>query len=252
MRALALLVAAGLATAASAQAPAPRTGVDPRAAELLRQMSDALRRAPAFTVHAEITYDEVLRSGRKLQFAAALDAALRRPNGLAVDYRSDVGGKQLWYDGKTLTLLDLVAGVFTTEAAAPTLAATLETLEKEQGMSLPLADLVADDPYARLTSGALSGFVVGPGDVNGTTCHHLAFVQDDLDWQIWIDAGESPLPRKLVIVYTTLPGAPQYAATLSDWTFPKTLPAARFAPVLPKEAHRVGFVAARGATEEKP
>jgi len=249
VRALAFLATALVATAASAQA---RPGVDARAAELLRQMSDSLRSAQAFTVHAEIVYDEVLRSGRKLQFAGALDAALRRPDRLALDYRSDVGGKQLWYDGKTFTLLDLVADVFATEPAPPTTEATLAQLQGEQGMSFPLADLVAEDPYTRLASGALSGFLVGPGDVNGTACHHLAFVQDGLEWQIWIDAGERPLPRKLVILYTGLPGAPQYAATLSDWTFPKTLPEARFAPELPEEAHRVRFVAARGAAEEKP
>lgn len=249
MRALALLATVLLSTSASAQA---RPGVDARAAELLRQMSDSLRSAPAFTVHAEIVYDDVLRSGRKLQFAGALDAAVRRPDRLALDYRSDVGGKQLWYDGKTFTLLDLVADVFATEPAPPTTEATFAKLRGEQGMSFPLADLVAEDPYARLAGGALSGFLVGPGDVNGTTCHHLAFVQDGLEWQIWIDAGERPLPRKLVILYTGLPGAPQYAATLSDWTFPKTLPDARFAPELPAEAHRVKFVAARGAAEEKP
>ena len=88
--------------------------------------------------------------------------------------------------------------------------------------------------------------------MNGTTCHHLAFVQDDLDWQIWIDAGERPLPRKLVIVYTSLPGAPQYAAVLSDWSFAKSLPDERFAAQVPKEAHEVAFVAAPGAREAKP
>lgn len=248
MRLLAVFAALLLGAAASAQSA---VGVDPAAGELLRQMSDSLRSAKALSVHAEIVYDEVLGSGRKLQFAAALDAALRRPDRLAVDFRSDLGGKQLWYDGKVFTLLDLSAEVFATEPAPPTTEATLAKLAAEQGLSFPLADLVVEDPYARLTAGALSGFVVGPGDVNGATCHHLAFVQEDLDWQIWIDAGERPLPRKLVIVYTGLPGAPQYSATLSDWTFPKTLPEERFEARLPEEAHRVEFVSARGAAEGK-
>ena len=249
MRLLAVFAALSLAAAASAE---PARGVDPAAAALVRKMSGSLRSAASFTVHAEIVYDEALRAGRKLQFAGALDAALRRPDRLALDFRSDLGGKQLWYDGKTFTLLDLVAGVFAAEAAPPTIAATLTKLSSEQGLSFPLADLVAEDPYAQLMAGALSGFVVGPGDVNGATCHHLAFVQEDLDWQIWIDAGERPLPCKLVIVYTGLPGAPQYSATLSDWTFPKTLPDERFEARLPEEAHRVEFVTARGAAGAKP
>ena len=201
-------------------------------------MSEALRAAPAFTVHAEIVYDDVATSGRKLQFAAALDAALRRPDGLVLAYTGDIGGKQLWYDGKAFTLLD-VRATFVTEPAPPTTTALLAKLATEQGLTFPLADLVADDPYAWLTARARSGIVVGPGDVNGITCHHLAFVQNDLEWQIWIDAGGRPLPRKLVIYYANTPGVPQYSAVLSDWKFPKTLPAARFAAELPKDAHRV-------------
>lgn len=244
------LLAALLLAAASSAEPAP--GVDPLAADLLRRMSETLRAPPAFALHAEIVYDDVLRSGRKLQFAAALDAALRRPDGLFLDYRSDLGGKQLWYDGKTFTLLDLLARVFVQQPAPPTSSALLAKLAAEQGLTFPLADLIADDPYAMLSAGARSGFVVGPGDVNGTTCHHLAFVQDDLEWQVWIDAGERPLPRKLVIYYTSLPGTPQYSAVLSDWEFPKSLPAARFAAQLPGDAHRVEFVAAREEAEAQP
>jgi hypothetical protein len=251
VRAALLLALLALAAAASAEGPPVAPGVEPRAGELLRKMSDSLRSAPAFTLHAEIVYDEALPSGRKLQFAAALDATMRRPDRLAIDYRSDLGGKQLWYDGKTLTLLDLLADVFARTAAAPTTSATLAKLEQEQGVSFPLADLVADDPYARLSAGALSGFLVGPGDVNGTTCHHLAFVQSNLDWQIWIDAGERPLPRKLVIVYTSLPSAPEYAAVL-EWSFPKSISDERFAAQLPEQAHEVAFVAAPGVKETKP
>lgn len=239
---LAALLHAGFALAE------PPPAVEPRATELLKAMGETLRTATAFTVHAEIVYDDVLRAGRKLQFAAALDAALRRPDGLYLDYRSDVGGKQLWYDGKTFTLLDLLARVFVQQPAPPTTSATLAKVAAEQGLSFPLADLVADDAYAVLTAGVRSGFVVGPGDVNGVTCHHLAFVHENLEWQIWIEEEGRPLPRKLVIYYTALPGVPQYAAVLSEWKFPKSLPPARFAAELPKDAHQVEFVAARGET----
>ena len=40
-------------------------------------------------------------------------------------------------------------------------------------------------------------------------CHHLAFEQATIDWQLWIDAGKDPLPRKLVITYKTEDEVPQ-------------------------------------------
>jgi hypothetical protein len=39
--------------------------------------------------------------------------------------------------------------------------------------------------------------------VNGRTCRTLAFVEKDIDWQIWIENGPQPTPCKLVITYSS-------------------------------------------------
>lgn len=252
------LASALLAVAAWAPVPsvlaaegAAPPSVDPRAVEMVRAMSATLAAAKVFTVHAEIAYDQVMHSGRKLQFAAAFDAQMRRPDGLAVAYLSDLGGKRLWYDGKSVTILDLLHHVYATTPAPATSSALLTDLEAKQGISFPLADFLADDPAARLLGDVQSAFVVGPGDVDGTTCNHLAFSTSALDWQIWLDAGERSLPRKVVITYRREPSLPQFAALLSHWTFPASLPAKSFAADLPGDADRVEFVAARNAPEEQ-
>lgn len=226
--------------------------VDPKAVEMVRAMSATLAAAKAFSVHAEIVYDEVMHSGRKLQFAAAVDAVGRRPDGLAVEYLSDLGGKKLWYDGKAFTLLDLLKDVYVTGPAPPNTSAFLASVEEKQGISFPLADFLADDPAARLLGDVRSAFIVGPGDVDGTTCHHLAFSNDVLDWQIWIDAGDKPLSCKIVITYRQRQSSPQFAAVFSEWEFPRSISDKRFVPDLPDDAHQVDFVAARNAPEDKP
>ena len=53
---------------------------------------------------------------------------------------------------------------------------------------------------------ASSGFVVGPSVVGGVKSTHLAFRGAEVDWQIWIENGDKPLPRKYVI--TTTDGPP--------------------------------------------
>jgi len=45
----------------------------------------------------------------------------------------------------------------------------------------------------------------------------LAFTQKEIDWQIWIEEGPRPLPRKLLITYKNEPLSPQYTAILSGW-----------------------------------
>lgn len=236
-----LFVLAPAARTAEPAPAAPPPAIEPQAGQALKQMSDLLGAARSFTFHAEIDFDEVHGRGQKLQFAAAMDTNVRRPDGLAVHYGSDLGAKQLWYDGKVVTILDPVHDTWAREKAPATIDAALDQLEQQRQFSVPLGDFAHANPYAALTANVRGGFYVGLHDVGGVDCHHLAFQQDDVDWQIWIDAGEKPLPRKIVITYKNLPGAPQYAAVLSKWTFPAELPGTTFEATLPKEAHEVPF-----------
>lgn len=66
----------------------------------------------------------------------------------------------------------------------------------------PAGDFIAEDAHRRLMAAATSGFVVGKSVIDGVRCDHLAFRGPDIDWQIWIEDGDRPLPRKYVI--TTL------------------------------------------------
>ena len=49
------------------------------------------------------------------------------------------------------------------------------------------------------------------------TCHHLAFTQDSLDWEIWIDASSNPIPRQYSLTYKLLPQAPRFLSTIQTW-----------------------------------
>ena len=46
---------------------------------------------------------------------------------------------------------------------------------------------------------------------------HLAFRNLDTDWQIWVEVGDKPVPRKYVITSKAVGAAPQYTLRLRDW-----------------------------------
>ena len=46
---------------------------------------------------------------------------------------------------------------------------------------------------------------------------NLAFRKADTDWQIWIEAGDRPIPRRYVITSKDVVQAPQYTVQISDW-----------------------------------
>jgi hypothetical protein len=67
-------------------------------------------------------------------------------------------------------------------------------------------------------SNVILGSHIGQGVVDGVECEHLAFRGIDSDWQIWIESGARPIPRKYVITSKTVAGAPQYTLRIKNWT----------------------------------
>jgi hypothetical protein len=232
----------------AASSPA-HSGIVPRAGLLISNACQALSSAKAFTFHAEIMFDQVLQSDVKLQFSAAADFFVQRPDQLAVDYQSDLGGKKVWYSGDTLTVLDPPHMVYATLTVPSTIDGMLEKVHQEENLVIPLTDLTVSDPCQLLRKQATYGGYVGIGDVNGVETDHLAFSSPTTDVQLWLDRSGKPLPRKVVINYRSLPGAPEYIAFLSDWKFPKEIPASRFQPELPKNVVRIDFLKVK---EPKP
>ena len=195
------------------------TGIEPHAEGILRAMSEYLKGSPEFTLRAEITYDSVLRTGQKIEYGGVARGAVRRPDRLHVEYRGDQRKTQAVYDGRAFTALDLAANVFTVIEAPGGIDAALEQLFDKTGLAVPIEDLLYSDPYYVLTEQVESGLWVGRHAVDGKPCHHLAFSQENIDWQIWIDDGPRPVPRKLLVTYKNELGSPQYSARFTHWDF---------------------------------
>lgn len=237
------LAAQPVAQPAKAAPPPP---IAPLASKLLTQACEVLGSAKAFTFHAEINFDEVLPRTVKLQFAGAMDFALQRPGELAVDYRSDLGAKELWYQNGTLTIFDPPHMVYATAAMPPSIDGMLEHAANDN-LTIPLSDLAYTDPCQRIRKQVIFGGYVGVNDVNGVACDHLAFSTAKVDLQLWLQHAGKPLPRKIVINYRTEPGSPEYAAVLSDWKFPSKIPNSLFHPPIPKNAKRIDIMKVKEA-----
>jgi hypothetical protein len=67
-----------------------------------------------------------------------------------------------------------------------------------------------------------------PVSVNGVECEHLAFRNDDTDWQIWVQVGPNPIPCKFVITSKAMASGPQYTLLITDWKSDATIPSDAF------------------------
>ncbi len=218
--------------------------IEPRADELLRQSVDYLANLKHFRITGENMVEIMLDSGQKIQVGHSGVVSVRRPNKFWFNRKGDVVDQEIFYDGKTVTLYGKKVNFYATAKAPPTVEAALDYLLEELGMLAPGADLLQKDAYDKLMKDVSSGFYVGVSFVDGVRCHHLAFRGKEVDWQIWIQAGNKHFPRKYVITSKWITGWPQYTLRISDWDVSSDLPDDLFTFKPPKNAEKIDFIPA--------
>lgn len=238
------------ATTQKGQSPSPSTepARDPAVVSRLDEMGEFLRKQDNFFVRADVTTDEILETGQKVQLSAKVEMWASRPNRLRAKMVSDRKEREIFYDGKSFTLWGPKAGAgyYATADAPPTLSELVTVLSTKYDIEAPFVDLF----YWGTPQGGLAAVEraqnIGPAKVGKVETDHFALHQSDVDWQIWIERGDKPLPRKLVITTLTEPEQPQHEVTY-EWTLDKKMPEAFFKFVPPKGAHRIEFAERPGA-----
>jgi hypothetical protein len=215
--------------------------IEPQADNVLRLMSDYMNSLQQFSFHIENTTDIVLLSGQKMQVGSAVEVSVRRPDRLKADVKGDIRSQQFYYDGKTITLFGRIVNYYATTDAPPTIEAAFDIVRERYGLVAPAGDLVYRNSYDVLTESVNSGQYIGLHNVNGVECHHLLFTQDEIDWQIWIENSNTPLPRKMIISEKWIAGGPQFTALLSDWNLSPQLKDSLFTFVPPDKATKIEF-----------
>jgi hypothetical protein len=236
--ALAIMILAGLPAPGHAQ-PA---GMEPQAEKLLRRMSDYLASRPQFTLKAESTLEVVLTSGQKIQFDSPATLEVSRPNKLRAHRKGDLANQEFFYDGKTLTLYNPRENLYATTAAPPTIDETLDFAREKLDIIAPASELLYKNAAEKMLKEASSGFVVGPSVVGGVKCTHLAFRGAEVDWQIWIEDGAKPLPRKFILTSKKVTGEPQFIVLIRSWDVGPKFTDKEFTFVPPKGAKKIEFL----------
>jgi hypothetical protein len=218
------------------------TGIEPQADKLLRRMSDYLASRQQFTLKAESTLEAVLTSGQKLQYDSPATLMVSRPSMLRAYRKGDIADQEFFYDGKTLTLYNPKENLYATTAAPPTIDETLDFAREKLDIIAPAAELLYKNAAEKMLKVSTSGFVVGPSVVAGVKCTHLAFRGAEVDWQIWIEDGGRPLPRKFILTSKKVTGEPQFSVVIRSWDLAPKLTNQEFSFTPPKGAKKIEFL----------
>jgi hypothetical protein len=233
-----LIGIAGLPTYGQGQS----ASIDPKADQILRKMCDYVAGLNQFSLHSENTIEAILTSGEKIQFDNPASLVVSRPNKLRAGRRGDIVDQEFYYDGKTLTLYNPDKKYYATIEAPPTLEEALDFARDGLDIYAPAADLIYKTGYKRLMEDVVSGLYIGTSVVDRVRCHHLAFRGTEVDWQIWIEDGDRPLPRKYIVTSKWMTGSPQFTVTTRGWNLSPKIKEDMFTFAPPKDAKKIDFI----------
>jgi hypothetical protein len=228
--------------AAPTAAPAATNPVDPAAVQALKDMGAYLQTLKRYQVSTEVTGEEVLADGQKLQHSASAKLDVVRPNKLHVTMRTATSQRVLTYDGKVVTLYLPAQKYYSTVDFSDTIGALIDRFEAKYGVQIPLQDLFLFGTPAAQTDNFESAMNAGEEIIGGEVCDHYVFRRGILDWQIWIASGSKPLPRKLVITNRADEARPQ-SVSLISWNLKPTFSDAVFKFTPPKGSTKIELVA---------
>jgi hypothetical protein len=230
----ALLLAPGLAFAQQAPSP-PLTG----AKAILKSMSDWLGAQKSLELTFDSDIEVITPELEKIQFTSSGSAVFVRPDryrGHRVGGYADV---ELVFDGKTVSVNGKSLNAWTQFEMPGTIDQMLSALKAGHGVAMPAGDFLVTRPYDLLVDGVLEAKHIGRGVVEGVECEHLAFRNGETDWQLWVELGPKPMPRKYVVTSKTMAAAPQYTVRIRSWKSDVTPAAGTFTFVPPAGAKKL-------------
>lgn len=223
----------------AAQDDTPAQVISPEAKAVLDRMSTYLRSLKTFQIESYPSRDEVTALGYKLQNNEHTVVTVSHPNKLRSEVTGDIRNRTYIYDGAKLTIYSPEDKVFA-RVDAPASTAKLIGGLLNAGIEMPMIDVLYQANAGTLTEGVRGGLLVGETMIDGVACDHLAFRQATIDWQLWVEKGARPLPRKILITTRYEVGDPQYQATLR-WNLQPKIDASTFVFTPPKGVTEIPF-----------
>lgn len=219
--------------------------VDPAAVDALKKMSQYLMSLNTVQIETAGSIDMVTEDGQRIQMDGTTTYKVKRP-GFSIHFVSDVKSRDFYYDGRQFTLSAPSLGYYATVPAPATNREVLDAIYDKYGIRLPLEDLFRWNDIGNERAKAFkSATVFGPATIDGVKTTHYVFREPEVDWEVWIQDGAQPLPKKLSIVDRTDPAHPTFTTRLS-WTVNPTFTDSDFTFTPAADAKKIQLATFKG------
>jgi hypothetical protein len=208
------------------------------AIEAVRRMSTRLAAARSFTVDATRQMDAGLLEGRTVPESASVHVEVRRPDKVHAVLTGKGEERHFYFDGRTVTVYDATKQFYATEAVRGSIDDMLRFLDERFSFMPPLAEFLANDPYAFLGVRARSARLAGTRNINGTECRQVNVTGEVADAHLFV-ATRTGLPCELAATFTRMEGRPGLFARFTNWRINASIPNDHFVFRPPPAARRI-------------
>jgi len=184
---------------------------------ILKAMSDYVGSQKTIKLTFDSDIEIITPQLEKIQFSNSGEALLQRPDKLRAHRISGHADVAMFYDGKSVTIYGKHINGYAQLEAKENVDQLIHSLREGHGAALPGADLLLSNSYELLVVGIMEAKYIGPAIIDGVECEHLTFRNFDTDWQLWVEAGKQPVPRRMVVTSKTMNSAPQYTLRIKSW-----------------------------------
>jgi hypothetical protein len=215
---------------------------DPRAIEVLESMGAYTASLDRVVISGVTLTDSRLGAGLMVANATEVEVAVDRPGSLHIASFDGVQKKELYFHDGQLTVYDSERKYYAQANIPNDIEAAMEFALEELDVEAPLMDMIYRDSSVHLIGQKQTIlYLADKTRIAGTNCHHIAIRGSDADVQIWVEEGDRPVPRKVMITSKWEGGSPRFVSNMTWVPEPDFDPDTfRFTP--PEGSTNIGFI----------
>jgi len=211
--------------------------------EILAKTADFMASAEQFSFDAFVMYEVVQENGQTLHFDLVHRMAFHRPGRLYwMTVRDDGGVDEAWFDSGKFAMLKRPENIYGEIDAPSTVPELVDVLIFDYKQDVPFSDILSGDLREMLLNTPEPAWFVGEAWVEGRWTYHFALVDEDVDYEFWIQKEGDPVPVKMTINWRDEEGSPGYFARFRNWNMSPGLDESAFRFTPPADAEEIEIV----------
>jgi len=217
---------------------------DPKAVEVLNNMAAYTASMDRFVITGETRTDARLDVGVIISNSRESQLFVDRSGSLVVSSFDGVDTSEIYIHDGMLTVFSCKHNYYARTKAPENLEAALHFALDEFDVETPLMDFVFADALSHLLDDQDTViYLTDKSRIRGVDCHHIIVRGPEVDLQLWVEEGDRPVPRKILITSILEAGSPRHYAFL-DWSLQTDLEPAIFEFDAPKDSIEIEFIGA--------